>query len=856
MSKRVRCSTRHAGPNSGTSCSNPYDRKRPMKNVSWAAKGVCLCCVSIAGTLVCLTQEGAAQPRSESSAPNKETPLQPIKPPKCGGSIDVHIVDAITHQPVAATVITANGVTVGITDEDGHFLVGKLCQGTVAIEATRGDYATEQVDVAVDVGKTSLELEMRPANGEVVLIAGERARTIDMRSSTEVTGEALERTRGRSFSDTLADVPGVSQLRSGNGLGKPIVRGQFGRRLLLLVDGLRHRSQEWGLDHAPEVDPFIADGITVVRGAAGVRYGPDAIGGALLVTPPRLLKKPGSAGEAHFIGFAAQGGSTAARLQFAPESLPGFAAQVEGSVKRLAASSTPDYALDNTGSSEANLGATVGYRTDGVSYLLSYRRYMATLGVCNCLRLESSEDFLDQLERSEPIDAANYESKFEINRPYQEVAHDTVLARVEWSALSSGTATASYGLQNDARKEFDVVRTATGPQFDFLLTSHDAELRFEHNPYHLNDHMHLRGSMGLVGFGQQHSYRGLPLVPDYTAFGAGAYAVERLLGHDYEVEVGVRYDGMQRTASIERRDFLRLVRSDQIAEDACSDPEQDSVECGSTFHTLSGTIGGLLQLSEPLSVKMNLATASRAPNPDEQYLNGTSPTFPVLGLGKPDLGTETSYSGSLTGSYQAENLVAEFSTFANYISDYIYFAPAINENGEPIFDVLIRGVFPRFTTKPVNAIFYGADGGLVYKPFERLKLGAQLSMVRAKNITDDSFLVFVPPDRLRGNATYTHEFANGGEKAYLSLTSTFVAKQDRFDLQADLVPPPESYFLLDAEVGWATKLGDTPIKVSAQATNLLGKRYRDYTSLLRYFSDQPGLEVLMRLSFQFSNPSS
>jgi len=96
-------------------------------------------------------------------------------------------------------------------------------------------------------------------------------------------------------------VPGVSQLRSGTGMAKPIVRGHAGRRLPILVDGVRHRAQEWGIDHAPEIDPAIADRITVIRGASGVRYGSDAIGGVILVDPPPLLDRPGVASETHLI---------------------------------------------------------------------------------------------------------------------------------------------------------------------------------------------------------------------------------------------------------------------------------------------------------------------------------------------------------------------------------------------------------------------------------------------------------------------------------------------------------------------------------------------------------------------------
>ncbi|MBL4634447.1 MAG: TonB-dependent receptor [Kofleriaceae bacterium] len=684
--------------------------------------------------------------------------------------------------------------------------------------------------------------------GEVVVITGQKYEEKAILSSTTIDGEALERTRGESFSEALADVPGVSQLRSGSGMSKPIVRGQYGRRLLLLVDSVPHRSQEWGLDHSPEIDPFSAGEIKVVRGAAGVRYGPGAIGGAILVEEPKLLQAPGIASELHLMGYWDRGGGFAARVQSASEKFPGLAFQIDATGKKLASSSTPDYALQNTASQEWNVGGTLGYKFSDAEYTLSARHYQAKLGVCACLQIESSEDFFAQLERQRPINSELFESDFEIGRPYQSVAHDQLHARATWSLAERGSLSASYALQFDHRKEFAQVRNATGPQFDFRLTTHDAELAWEHRPAYLNDEWHLRGSMGAVGVAQLHSYRGLPLVPDYLATGGGVFAIERLLSDTYELEVGLRYDYLSRRADLLRNDFLRLVRSEQLSPTSCGGSEGGSVSCDSSFHTVSASIGGLIELAESWSLKLDVSTATRPPSPDEQYLNGTSPTFPVLALGKPDIGAETTYSTSLTSVYRGSKFALESSVYANLISDYINFAPALDEMNQPIFDVLIRGTFPRFTTKAVDALFYGADAGALWQPSSSLELGVQASLVRASNRSNGGFLVMVPSDKLRASARYIHASNDGSEKFWISSSGEYTARQDRFNPIADLASPPDAYFLLGAEVGAATKVGNQLVKLSVHGTNLLNTRYREYTSLLRYFADQPGLQLMIRLS--------
>ena len=128
-----------------------------------------------------------------------------------------------------------------------------------------------------------------------------------------------------------------------------------GAGISILYNRVRHESQKWGIDHAPEVDPFAADSITVVKGAGGIRYGPDAIGGVVLIDPPPLPQTPKTGsrigGEVHAIGVSnGLRGTTATRLEGAHAKLPGFGWRIEANGTRSAALSTPEYPLDNTGS--------------------------------------------------------------------------------------------------------------------------------------------------------------------------------------------------------------------------------------------------------------------------------------------------------------------------------------------------------------------------------------------------------------------------------------------------------------------------------------------------------------------------
>jgi len=113
---------------------------------------------------------------------------------------------------------------------------------------------------------------------------------------TILSGAELEATRGLSLGESLKSIAGVNSLQTGPSISKPVIHGVYSNRVLIMNNGVRQEGQNWGNDHAPEIDPFIATKVTVIKGAASIRYGSDAIGGAILLDPKDLPAQPGIGG--------------------------------------------------------------------------------------------------------------------------------------------------------------------------------------------------------------------------------------------------------------------------------------------------------------------------------------------------------------------------------------------------------------------------------------------------------------------------------------------------------------------------------------------------------------------------------
>ena len=57
---------------------------------------------------------------------------------------------------------------------------------------------------------------------------------------------------------------GVTFASAGNNVQLPVIHGLYGNRVLTLNNGVKHGFQNWGSDHAPEIDISSANSVTVV----------------------------------------------------------------------------------------------------------------------------------------------------------------------------------------------------------------------------------------------------------------------------------------------------------------------------------------------------------------------------------------------------------------------------------------------------------------------------------------------------------------------------------------------------------------------------------------------------------------
>jgi iron complex outermembrane receptor protein len=746
---------------------------------------------------------------------------------------------------------------------DGRVRVVGLCPGTMQVSVVKSEHSSTHLEIALPTApgsETIIELEaLHDHHSERVIVVHDESNP-SASSSESIAGDELARRRGQGLADTISGMSGVSTLRgTAGGMGKPIIRGQSGRRNLILFDAIRHEGQEWGIDHAPEVDPLGADRITVIKGAATTRFGPEAIGGVVMLEPRPLPRQPSLNGEIGMFGLSNPlGGGGSFRIDHAPVRGKGFAWRVEGNLARHRASVTPDYALDNTGASTWNAGTRMGYLRDRFDVELGYRVQRSQLGICSCLTISTPEEFQRGIDRQRPVGADAYRADFQIERPKQQIWHHLALARTRVTLGHAGELHATYSFQYNDRREFAIVRDSVeGPQLSFGLATHSGDIRYEHAAVRMQ-HWTLVGTTGASLTQQTNQFdAATTLIPDYRQLGWSVYDIERFVHDRVELEIGARYEGLHRVAELDERDYLGLQASDRLDPDSCKAREVGGV-CQHDFHTASATVGvlgrPLLKFPE-FTWRAQLDSSARIPAIDEQYMNGAAPSFPILGFGDAKLGVERSWGGESTVHWSGDWWVVEASGYATFIDNYIYFVPEKQEGQCAPLTCTTRGAFPVFVFKPIDALFGGGEVRFDLRaPRLPFGLSGHAAWVRARDLAAGGPLAFLPADRYALTGRYFFPDSPITGRAYLELSGMAVMRQTRYQVDLDFAPPPPAYVLLGAGAGVEFLAEHEIVRLSLVGTNLLNMRYRDYNSLLRYFANEPGWGLALRLAVDFDLP--
>lgn len=752
------------------------------------------------------------------------------------------------------------------------------------LDAWAQDTATDGKDGV----QVSRESRAQPSS-ETIVITGQSLSSSDKATPLPVTvlsGDALVHRRRGTLGETLEGLPGVHMDNFGAGAARPVIRGQTLPRIEILSDGANvFDAASVSPDHAVVTDPLLLDAIEVQRGPAAIRYGGNAVNGAVNLIDgkvPKALPKGGVTGAAEVrYGTADQEMTTAGRVTAAlgPIALHAEASYSDRENYGVPASFGTDRLKDSFAESSSYVfGAS--WVTDKGYIGAAYTRQDAEYGlpghshangVCHlhgypfpapgridlhCIGHGNYQNPLDNPDsdtalidlRSERVDLRGDFvdllpgfSDIRIRGSYTDYQHDEVDGPILYSRYTNKVWDGRIELTH--KSVFGFTGTLGVQYTDGTFSGLNL----------IDLHVPPTASFGFAG------------TQKYLTENIGIFLSERRSFGPIDIEIAARKDWRTIKTPIPGAFYINLEEEywgyyiDNYGADWRQVVEQmrrDSFIAGNPdrkHNPFSISFGAIWTVTSGYSLALSLAQTERAPNVRELFADGSSLATNSYEVGLLATGFVQNYlpddlfnydddvmerarAINLTFRKAGGPLEFEIGAFYQAVDNYI-FAHLL----ETEFTTGQRHDFLLYTT--ADAEFYGADGQVSFQldPASRVTV---LGDYVATNLTDDDDnLPRIPPGRLGARYVY----AGGPLSADLEYYRTF--GQDKVALYET---PTDGYNMVNATIGYTIDMGrGADVEIYARGTNLTNELAFVHTSFVKDQSPLRGRSIVFGVRTQF-----
>lgn len=587
-----------------------------------------------------------------------------------------------------------------------------------------------------------------------------------------------------NLSDALAKLPGISQMTTGNSISKPVIRGLYGNRILLLFSGLRFDNQQWQDEHGLGLSQIGIDRVEVIKGPASLLYGSDAMGGVINIIERKPITegKKLDAGTQLFsnthgtltdIGYSNRNGDNWWRLRLGAES---HADYTDGDGSRVLNSRNNGYYL------KAGLGFDKKNWKQENSYNFSYNQYGFIM-----------EDLLTTFTPDNRWSRA-------MAGPHHIVILNLLNSQNTF-LLEHSLLKLNVGAQSNVRMEDE-----GGGQIslNMHLFSGLQNLKWEKQ---LNDHITFVANQQLT-YENNTNYGGRIIIPDATFVENNVSGYWRFNLHKFIIEAGAGGNDK----------YVKTIETRSL--NTPGEPIQPF-----TKNDLAGNgmAGVAFNPAEWLTIKTNSSTGTRTPNLAELSSNGLHEGVYRYEIGDPNLKHEENINTDLTIEASNDHVFFSASVFYNRFLNYVYLAPTT----QSYFG------FPVFRYKQNDATISGGELFCSIAPTTLKGVQLKEGFSATNGMLDiGGYLPFIPAYKSATSVRYEKNIGRKIRYIFVEPEVVYVFKQDR---AAQFETPTGSYTLINATCGLTItgEKGDWLINLSG--TNLGNKAYMDHLSRLKYY---------------------
>jgi len=686
-----------------------------------------------------------------------------------------------------------------ISKNEGFYELNNIPNGTIKLTFSSLGFKTVSKTVTLNSENIALNIILNETFFEIdeiiVSTPFNKLQSENVMKVERLSAKSIRKLGATTLSEGIVNIPGVSQISTGNSIGKPVIRGLSGNRVLVYTQGIRLENQQFGGEHGLGINDAGISAVEVIKGPASLLYGSDALGGVLYLNPEKFATNNNTMASFSQRAFSnTMGSNTSMGLKTSLENLKFLA---RGTYANHLDYKTPtDQRVTNTRFNEKDFKTGIAYSKNKFTSEIRYNFNNSNLGL--------TEGIADQ---------SNSRNLLE---PYQTI-NNHILSSHNHFFFGDSKLDIDLGYTFNDRQEFEEHEEETEEEHAEHEEEEEHEepalrMKLKTFSYNVKYHFPKIGSVeilsGVQGLHQTNTNFGEEiLIPDALINDFGIFTTANYMWNNNTLQVGIRFDNRQ--IETER---MEIAHEDEIH-------VFEAIE--NSYNSFTTSLGFKTALSEKITARINLASGFRAPNLAELSANGVHHGTNRFEKGNENLENEKNAQIDISLEYKTAHFELFANGFYNHINDYIFITPTNEiEDGEQVFSYIQE-----------NAKLYGGEFGFHLHPHPQdwLHLESTFETVIGKQENGD-YLPLIPANTWRNTLRTEFSIKKWLQQGYSSLTLESTFAQNNV---STFETTTANYNLLNLGLGGDIYLKNIKFSTSLSINNLLDKTYINHLSRLK-----------------------
>lgn len=634
------------------------------------------------------------------------------------------IKDARNKEPLMGVSIYIPATKQGtVSDLDGKFVLKHIPKSKIEVIFSYQGYQTVHRNIQFEQAQKNLQIYMKEAvfeMDEVIVSTGiNKLQKDNVMKVAHQNIAALERKGMQNIMEGIAQIPGVSNLSTGTGIAKPVIRGLSGNRVLVYNQGVRLENYQFGEEHGMGVDASGIAGVEVIKGPASLLYGSDALGGVVYLIPEKYAPAHSFHAGMQSKYFSNTRGTHQSLGLKTSEQKWQFLARGAFKINGDYRIPNGDLVL-NSANKDKDFKMGVGYKDAKWSADLRYNYNHTLNGMA---------------------EGTGFEDKpYAFSGTYQNLHTNNLSLKNSWELGESKLKT------NIGFSQFERALLKDGQDFiDMQLRTINTNVL-----WYLPERHNFQWILGGEAYWQHNTNIGPHiLLPNAQTNNLGLFSTLNYTHNNTALQGGLRYDYRTIDAAYISNSRPGLKRN---------------------LGSFTGSLGVKQDWHDNWQVRLNFASGFRAPNLAELTSNGEHEGR--VEIGDRDLKNEQNFQTDFNLDYNSSHFTFFVNTFYNKIHHYIYLAPlGYQQNNLAVY-----------AYKQNDAKLYGGETGVHFHPhpWDWLHISSSFETVIAQT-SNGGNLPLIPADQWKNELQINHRYSKGAiKKIYggVQINHTFASRPD------------------------------------------------------------------------------